>query len=129
MSTVQGDNTAGVKTAVGTTAGLGSILIGIANYIPGDAGKIFSLFIPVISSTISWLGIYCYNRWMEPQDVVSWRSALKKDIKEQLAIINDKNCDECTKSEARKIYSKTKMKLATLRQDYASGKLNINVTE
>lgn len=129
MSMAQGDSTAGVKTAVSTTAGLGSILIGVASYMPGDVGKIFSMFVPVISSTVSWVGIYCYNRWMEPQAVVSWRSALRKDLKEQLAIINDTNCDKDTKLEAQRMYSKTKMKLATLRQDYASGALNLKITE
>jgi hypothetical protein len=129
MSIVSGDSTAGVKTAVSTTAGLGSILIGIASYMPGDVGKIFSLLVPLISSAISWIGIYCYNRWMEPHAVVSWRSALRKDLKEQLAIINDKNCDEDTRLEAKSMYSKTKMRLATLRQDYASGLLNIDIAE
>ncbi len=129
MSIVPGDSSAGIKAAVGSTAGLGSVLIGVASYMPGDAGKIFSLFVPVISSTISWVGIYLYNRWMEPHAVVSWRSALRKDLKEQLAIINDINCDDDTILEAKRMYSKTKMRLATLRQDYASGTLGINITE
>ncbi|MDU1061639.1 MAG: hypothetical protein E7A34_00175 [Leclercia adecarboxylata] len=125
MSTVPHDNAVGVKAAVGSTASLGSILIGLASYMPGDAGKIFALLVPLISSVISWLGIYAYNRWMEPQAVVSWRSALKKDLAEQLSIINDTNCDEETRQKAKAIYSQTKMKIATLRQDYASGSLSI----
>lgn len=129
MSSVPHDNAVGVKAAVSSTASIGSILIGISSYLPGETGKIFALLVPVISSAISWIGIYCYNRWMEPQAVVSWRSALKKDLKEQLAIINDNDCDDLTRAKAREIYSKTKMKLATLRQDYASGALNIKNTE
>ncbi|WP_129991857.1 hypothetical protein [Rahnella sp. CFA14(1/10)] len=129
MSTVPHDNAVGLKAAVGSTASIGSILIGLANFIPGDSGKIFTLLVPVISSAISWFGIYCYNRWMEPQAVVSWRSALKMDLKEQLEVINDINCDEATKTQAREVYSRTKMKLATLRQDYASGTLNIRSSD
>lgn len=125
MSTVPHDNAAGVKVAVGSTASLGSILIGLSSYIPGDGGKIFALLVPLISSVASWIGIYAYNRWMEPQAVVSWRSALRKDLAEQLAIINDVNCDQATKDKAREIYSRTKMRIATLRQDYASGSLNV----
>lgn len=125
MSTVPHDNAVGVKAAVGSTASLGSILIGLSSYMPGDWGKIFALLVPLISSLISWLGIYAYNRWMEPQAVVSWRSALKKDLKEQLAIIKDVNCDEETKAKAKAVYSQTKMRIATLRQDYASGSLGI----
>lgn len=128
MNPVPHDNAVGVKTAVGSTAGLGSILIGLSSYMPGDWGKIFALFVPLISSLVSWLGIYAYNRWMEPHAVVSWRSALQKDLKEQLAIINDNNCDDETRDRAKAIYSQTKMRLATLRQDYASGTLGFKST-
>lgn len=125
MNPTPHDNAVGVKTAVGSTAGLGSILIGLSSYMPGDSGKIFALFVPLISSIVSWLGIYAYNRWMEPHAVVSWRSALRKDLKEQLEVMQDENCDDKTREQAKAIYSQTKMKLATLRQDYASGSLNI----
>ncbi|HEJ7884119.1 TPA: hypothetical protein SMI12_001042 [Serratia liquefaciens] len=129
MSIVNHDNSAGLKAAVGSTASLGSIMIGLSSYMPGETGKIFALLVPVISSALSWIGIYFYNRWMEPQDVVSWRSALKKDLKEQLAVIKDVNCDDETREMAKKTYSRTKMKLATLRQDYASGALSFSAPD
>lgn len=125
MNIVPHEHTVGVKIAVGSTASLGSILISLSSYIPGVAGQVFALLVPLISSIASWLGIYAYNRWMEPQAVVSWRAALKKDLAEQLAIINDSNCDDVTRQKAKEIYSQTKMKIATLRQDYASGSLGI----
>jgi hypothetical protein len=125
VSTVPHDNSVGVKAAVGSTASIGSILIGLSSFIPGDAGKFFAMLVPVISSLLSWGGIYAFNRWMEPQAVVAWRSALKKDLAEQLSIINDTNCDDATRARAKEIYSETKMKIATLRQDYAAGRLNI----
>ncbi|MGK8664867.1 hypothetical protein [Serratia marcescens] len=129
MSLTPKDNSVGVKAAVGSTAGLGSIMLSLSTYIPGDSGKIFALLVPLISSIISWWGIYFYNRWMEPHEVVAWRSALKKDLSSQLAIIKDTNCDEETREEAKRIYSRTKMKLATLRQDYASGALGLKTSE
>ncbi|EFE98333.1 hypothetical protein HMPREF0758_0047 [Serratia odorifera DSM 4582] len=104
-------------------------MLSLSTYMPGESGKVFALLVPLISSIVSWAAIYGYNRWMEPHEVVAWRSALKKDLSSQLAIIRDTNCDDETKQEAKRIYSRTKMKLATLRQDYASGALSLKARE
>ncbi|MDE9458800.1 hypothetical protein [Xenorhabdus bovienii] len=125
MSSTPTDNSVGLNAAVGSTASLGMIFIGAANYLPDPYGKILTLVTPILSSVLSWCGIYFYNRLMEPPAVVALRSGYKKDLQEQLNIINDDNCDDETRASARQIYSATRLKMATLRQDYAAGKLKV----
>ncbi|MEY0576960.1 hypothetical protein [Providencia manganoxydans] len=113
---------AGLNAAMGSTASLGTIFVSLAALLPSPYNQVFTIITPVLSGAISWLGIYLYNRMMEPPAVVALRAGLKKDLAAQLEVINDDNCDEETKEAAKKIYSSTRLSIATLRQDYASGK-------
>ncbi|QBR52677.1 hypothetical protein [Erwinia sp. QL-Z3] len=118
-------STSNIRNGVLSTAGLGSLMMGLTRYLDGSLQEVAALCVPVVSSLISFIGLYIYCRFMEPHALVSLRSGLKRDLKEQKSVIDDAYADDETKIQARKIYSATKMQLATLRQDYASGKYNI----
>lgn len=124
MKSSSKDNPAGLKVAMGSTASLGTIFVSLAALLPPPYNKILTIITPALSGAIAWIGVYIYNRMMEPQAVVALRAGFKKDLKAQLEVINDENCDDETKEAARKIYSSTRLSIATLRQDYASGKFN-----
>lgn len=129
MNSSQKNNSISLNTAVGSTASLGTLLVGAAIYLPEPFNKMLILSAPILSSSLSWVGIYFYNKLIEPPAVVAFRAGYKKDMKEQLEIINDENCDEETRNNARKIYSETRLKIATLRQDFASGKLKVTIAQ
>ncbi|MGJ0639129.1 hypothetical protein [Xenorhabdus bovienii] len=112
------------NSALSATA-IGTILMGLAQLLPSPYKEICSVFIPAIAGILSFLLLYSSNRWMEPHAVVAYKAGLKEDLKEQQAILDDPNINEETRAQATLIYSKTRMKLATARQDYASGKINL----
>ncbi|WP_137268438.1 hypothetical protein [Erwinia persicina] len=114
-----------IRNGVVSTAGLGSLMMGLTRFLDGDMQEVAALCVPIASSILSFIGLYCYCRWMEPHALVSLRAGLNRDLKEQKSVIDDDYADDDTKTKARKIYSATKMQLATLRQDYASGKYSI----
>lgn len=109
---------------MGSTASLGTIFVSLAALLPHPYNKILTIITPALSGAIAWIGVYIYNRMMEPQAVVALRAGFKKDLKALLEVINDENCDDKTKEAAREVYSSTRLSIATLRQDYASGKFN-----
>ncbi|EPX0525718.1 hypothetical protein [Yersinia enterocolitica] len=116
---------ASVRNGVLGTAGVGSILMGLTRFLDGTQQEVVTLLVPIISSLISFIYMQLYCRFIEPHEVVQLRAGLKRDMKEQKSIIKDKYADEKTRANATEIYSATRMKIATLRQDYNSGKTRI----
>lgn len=114
-----------IRNGVLSTAGIGTLLMGLTHFLEGNHKEIAALLVPLLSAFISYWGVYIYCKWMEPHGLVTLRAGLKRDLAEQKAIIDDTYADDATRLKAREIYSKTKMKLATLRQDYASGMYTI----
>lgn len=116
-----------IRNGVFSSAGIGTLLMGLTRCLDKDKQEIAALCVPILSGVLSYIGVYFYCRWMEPHELVSLKSGLKRDLAEQKSIIDDSYADEQTREQARRIYSATKMKLATLRQDFISGKYSITV--
>ncbi|HDM8093537.1 TPA: hypothetical protein PXN44_004436 [Yersinia enterocolitica] len=126
MNSNLGDKTAtSVRNGVLGTAAVGSVLIGLTRFLDSPQQEVVTLLVPIISSLISFVYMQLYCRLIEPHEVLQLRAGLKRDMKEQKSIINDKYADEETRANATKIYSATRMQIATLRQDYNSGKIRI----
>lgn len=115
-----------IRNGVLSTAGIGTLLMGLTHFLEGNNQEIAALCVPLLSAFLSYWGVYCYCRWMEPHALVSLRVGLQRDLAEQKSVIDDEYADDETREQARKVYSATKMKLATLRQDFASGKYTIS---
>ncbi|HBO5165871.1 hypothetical protein [Pseudomonas aeruginosa] len=54
----------------------------------------------------------------EPQALVEYKALLKKDLRGQKKILKDKNISEKTRSDIKRKYSETLVKLSTAHQDY-----------
>jgi hypothetical protein len=73
-----------------------------------------SLIVPVIG--------YFLARWFasmdEPEELTRYKARLKRDLKHQLKILNDRHVTDDIKKGVKKKYSETMLKLSTANQDY-----------
>jgi len=54
----------------------------------------------------------------EPEELTRYKARLKRDLKHQLKILNDRHVTDDIKKGVKKKYSETMLKLSTANQDY-----------
>ena len=112
-----------VQACTATALGALIVLLG-TKFFPLHAdvvAGISAVITPVVSLYIAkW---YAANN--EPQGLISYKARLRRDMKNQLAVLKDKRTSDSTKLLVQQKYDETQMKYATANQDYEENSLSV----
>lgn len=108
-------NPVGIKTSIGASTGIGAVLVAMCNQLlPSEWKEMGLSCVPLISPALSFIGIYLFNRLVEPPEIVSFKARLRRDKIALKKLIKDKLIDEESREKAKKEYAKTSLLLATV---------------
>ncbi len=106
-------NPVGIKTSIGASTGIGAVLVAMCKLLPSEWKEVGLSCVPLISPVLSFVGIYLFNRLVEPPEMVSFKSRLRRDKRALKKLIKDDFLDEESREKAKKEYAQTSLLLAT----------------
>ncbi|EEY9281712.1 TPA: hypothetical protein JLJ31_004049 [Escherichia coli] len=121
--------TAGLGTSTTLTTTLIGISTSLAGFINQDYREAYTNAIPFIIPALSWLILWCYNRFLEPPELAAVRGKLESDLKRLRKIRKDKSLTEEQKKEFDDDYIETQRRIARLGRDYSDGKYQSSGTK
>lgn len=102
------------------TAGLGTLAT--ASCLKWIDPKDAQYWVVVANLVVPVIG-YFFAKWFcaidEPEGLTQYKARLDKDLASQKKVLEDKHISEDLKSEVRKKYAETMLKLVTANQDYS----------
>lgn len=112
---------AGVGIGTGVTTTLLAFLMNFTELLPEQYRHVYTQVLPYLCPVISWMLVWCYNRFVEPHEMASIKGKFKRDLKMLKKCTRNRSLSQEARDKAQHDYDETSLKFATLGRDFAAG--------